>query len=256
MGPRRSAVGAQAAQLAEDQIRALSLKAFEPAKAAAIEAVRTLPDSDFEVQRATKTVPKGAVKKILKAIDDNGFAIVEKDVAKALARVAEIEAQAALAQVVVATDSEFKEKILAVDEAAVEWADDRAAELVTEIDETTREDIQASVIKAFEDGLNRDQLAAVIQENQSFSEYRSTLIAQTELSLTTGNAHLIGWKESGVVEGKTWLLSSDHPEEDECDLNAKAGVVPIDQPFPSGDMTNPAHPGCWCTVAAQVGGLD
>lgn len=67
---------------------------------------------------------------------------------------------------------------------------------------------------------------------------------------------LAEWQESGVVTGKEALLSNDHDYEDECDDNADAGVIALDEAFPSGDDTAPFHVHCECDVAAVVGDVD
>lgn len=255
MPPRRSGAVAKAASKATSDIYRLSETVLGRSRDAAVEAVKKLPDSVFGVQRADNAVPAGVMSTILDAISEIGFAIVEDEMAEALGPLAQVEAEAALAQLVAAEETEFHQDVVRVDEAAAAWAQDHAADKVKGIDQTTRDEIQDVVTRAFRDGLTRDELAAAIEADQAFSEYRSNLIAQTEVSETAGNAHLIGWQESGVVTEKTWLLSSDHPELDECDENAAQGPIPLDATFKSGDKTNPAHPGCFCTVAALVGGL-
>jgi hypothetical protein len=59
---------------------------------------------------------------------------------------------------------------------------------------------------------------------------------------------MIAYKESGVVSGKEWLLGSEHDQDDECDDNVAAGVIALDDSFPSGDDEAPAHPNCVCDV--------
>ena len=63
---------------------------------------------------------------------------------------------------------------------------------------------------------------------------------------------MIGYRESGVVSTKTWQLSNEHADDDECDENADEGAIPLDEPFPSGDDTAPGHPNCKCDVVPGV----
>jgi hypothetical protein len=59
---------------------------------------------------------------------------------------------------------------------------------------------------------------------------------------------MIAYKESGIVEGKEWILGSEHDDDDECDDNVNDGVIPLDEAFSSGDMEPLAHPKCVCDV--------
>lgn len=154
-----------------------------------------------------------------------------------------------------------------VDSAVVSaWAKQRAAELVgkrvlddgTVIDnpnprfaitESTRAMVQGTIVQAFDEGWSRETLIENLSTSYAFSETRATLIARTEVSRAVIAGNVIGWQASGVVEGKEWLLGSEHAGEDECDANAAAGTIGINEAFPSGDSEAPAHPGCVCDIS-------
>lgn len=79
------------------------------------------------------------------------------------------------------------------------------------------------------------------------------LLAQAE----TGYALSLGSERrsrSMGVDGKKWVLGAGGEEGscEYCKANAAAGVIPIDQPFPSGVMSYPAHDGCRCAVAPAM----
>jgi hypothetical protein len=120
------------------------------------------------------------------------------------------------------------------------------------ITETTRDDLRSLVDRAFEEGLTPKELQQRIEDLGAFSESRAEMIARTELAKAQSEGSLLGWKESGVVSGKRWLLSNEHGPADECDDNADVGVIDIDESFPSGDDTAPAHPHCYCDVVAEI----
>jgi hypothetical protein len=130
---------------------------------------------------------------------------------------------------------------------AVRFADDRAAELVTQISETTRDGIRALVKRSLEDGLNPQQLKKAIQESTLFDPDRADMIARTELAKSHVQGTLAGWKESGLVAGYNWLC--DVQPCVECQDNAEAGTVKIGELFPSGDDGPPAHPNCECALS-------
>jgi len=123
--------------------------------------------------------------------------------------------------------------------------------MVTDVSETTRQGLQDLIEAAFTDGMSPADLVQAIRESFLFSADRAETIARTELGMASVAGSLEGWRASGVVEGKQWLLSDDHPEPDECDDNDDVEVG-LDENFPSGDEGPPAHPNCECDVIAVV----
>jgi hypothetical protein len=74
------------------------------------------------------------------------------------------------------------------------------------------------------------------------------MIAATEISRAEVSGNYEVWKQSGVVLKLKWLISADHNEEDECDLNEDVEVK-FGELFPSGNLHPPLHPHCKCAVA-------
>jgi hypothetical protein len=98
-----------------------------------------------------------------------------------------------------------------------------------------------------------DEIAAVIEKDYMFSAERAELIATTERAFADATGNMLAYRESGVVEGKEWVLGSEHEDQDcDCEPNADAGTIPLDENFPSGDDTVPAHPRCVCDVLPVV----
>jgi hypothetical protein len=121
------------------------------------------------------------------------------------------------------------------------------------ITDTTRQRLRDLETKAFDEGWTPDDLATAVNELID-DPFRAELIADTDLARAQQEGSMAEWVESGVVDGKVWLLSNDHDFADDCDDNADAGEIPVDEDFPSGDATSPAHPRCTCDVAAVVSG--
>lgn len=163
--------------------------------------------------------------------------------------------------------------IVRADRRVLDYASKRSAEMVgmkrdadgnlvpnpraeMRIDEGTREFLRGAIRQAVEKGMYPEELVEYIQTgdgSHAFSEYRARSIAEFELSQANEVATTAAWKESGVVRGKSSLLSEDHDTPDVCDDNADAGIIPLDQPFPSGHMHPPYHPGgCKCGVLAEL----
>lgn len=152
-----------------------------------------------------------------------------------------------------------------LDERALAYADSRAAELVGmkhdkkgrlitnpnpkyAISDSTREGVNELVSNAVEEGWSAQDLANELLDSWEFSASRAETIARTELAFAHTNGNMAGWQESGVVEKKQSILGSEHDMDDECNDNADAGPIPLDEPFPSGDLLPPYHPNCVCDV--------
>lgn len=149
-----------------------------------------------------------------------------------------------------------------VNELAVQYADQRAAELVGKkwvgdqlidnpdaewrIDEGTRELLRADVTQAVEEGWSNDKLASEIEDGYAFSDSRSEMIARTETAFADSSGNMIAYRESDQVEGKRWILQAGACPI--CEDNEAAGEIGIDEDFPSGDDAAPAHPNCECDV--------
>lgn len=120
----------------------------------------------------------------------------------------------------------------------------------TAITEATRDLVRDTVTQAFTDGWSRDTLAERLQDAYAFSDQRADLIARTEISNAQIQGSLTGWRASGVVTQKQWILGSEHDRDDECDAAAGDGPVPLEATFSSGDDAPPAHPNCTCDLIA------
>jgi len=143
----------------------------------------------------------------------------------------------------------------ALNQPAADYATARGAELVTQITDATRDGLRGLIEDAFTDGMSPADLAASIRGSYLFSPERADLIAQTELGMAHVSGTLEGWKQSGVVEGKSLILSNDHDQDDECNDAADLGVVPLDSDF-DGLGDPPIHPRCECDVIPQVVAAD
>ncbi len=136
-----------------------------------------------------------------------------------------------------------------VNTRAVKWAGARSAELVTLLDESTRRNLQATIRQGLEDNVGKHEIVKDIMQGYAFSKERAQLIASTEVANANSQGSLAGMfeaKEAGVNILKEW---DDNNEPCPiCVENAMAGPIPIDQPFPSGDMAPLAHPHCECVL--------
>jgi SPP1 gp7 family putative phage head morphogenesis protein len=88
------------------------------------------------------------------------------------------------------------------------------------------------------------------------SEWKAERLARTETIDAYNQGNLEGYKQSGVVTGKSWLFDEGECKSEQCPDNMSQGVIPIDDDFQSGDDAPPAHPNCECSLQPEVGDLS
>lgn len=190
---------------------------------------------------------------LLRSLQDDSWDDTAEEVAAVLSALAREAATGALEGVRAELGDPINDLLQQANERAVEWASQYAAELVTQVDEVTRQGLRDLATHAIAEGFTNDQLAAAIEESSLFSPERALLIARTESTNAENQGTLEGWKQSGVVEGKAWA-----PDANACEIcmgNADDGVIALDDSFSSGDDAPGAHPNCECTLEAEIAEL-
>lgn len=196
-----------------------------------------------------------AIIQILSTVPKSERDKLERKLVEELGAIAEDGAEAGFNQVTLVfppgTDMDLEAMLSQANAKAVEWAEGRAAELVTAIDETTRDRLQDLTVRALEGGWSNDELAAQIEDGDLFSEYRAEMIARTETAFADVQGNMAGWRETGVVESVQWIMAQDEVCDDCQSLNGQ--VVPLDGGIfqaESGETIDgpPLHPNCRCDV--------
>lgn len=140
-----------------------------------------------------------------------------------------------------------------VHERAVRYVRDHGAELVTDIDESTRNMLAGTIADSLAANEGITALTDRIASDYAFSDDRAQLIAETEVANANQAGALEGMKaarDAGVKLKKIWL-----PDAEACDIcldNGDAGPIDLDDTFPSGDDAPQAHPNCRCVLASEV----
>lgn len=147
------------------------------------------------------------------------------------------------AQAAMQVEADLQAALQQANAEAVKWADERAATLVKDISETTRDRVRETVRAGLAAGKTNDEIAAELEESPWFGGSRALTIARTETAFADVAGNLMGWKASGVVAGKEWKTSED-PCPDCADLDGE--VVDLEEEFPDGDP--PLHPRCECVL--------
>lgn len=89
---------------------------------------------------------------------------------------------------------------------------------------------------------------ALEREYQRLLAERRRTIAQTEGRVATSEARRVEAEERGY-KWKVWATSQDGRVSDLCAGNQAAGVILLQDEFPSGAQQTPGHPGCRCSIA-------
>lgn len=139
---------------------------------------------------------------------------------------------------------------------AVRYLDKYAADLVTQIDDTTRDTLNRLITGGVQQGLGYEKIAALLRdqfdnwaEPQAHIRDRAEMVAVTEIGkgYEAGARVVIqGLQDQGLEMEKQWL-----PVDDPCDIcaaNADQDWIAADDAFDSGDDTPPGHPSCRCTT--------
>lgn len=214
----------------------------------------------------TKDVPPEArAAEAVKKLDLDGFAVLIDPTTEALEAVARFGAVKAAQQLKLAVPK--TEDFALPNEPVVAYASTRSAELVGKrvlddgtivdnpnpeyaITDGTRQMLQVTLTRAFTEEWTVADLERTLRDSYAFSSNRAALIARTEIGNALVEGNMATWRESGVVTGKQSILGSEHDDKLECLCaeNAAAGVIGMDDTFPSGDMAPLYHPGCVCDV--------
>lgn len=138
----------------------------------------------------------------------------------------------------------------------VKWIKKRTGELIKNKDKTGILDVTLDKLrKTLEEGVQAGEsipklasrVSAVYDEAKGS---RAIKIARTETITASNRGALEGYKQSGVVEKKEWLVS-----EDACDicLDIEAqGPIDLDETFKGGFDAPSAHPNCRCTILPVI----
>lgn len=118
------------------------------------------------------------------------------------------------------------------------------------ISRTSRDDLQATVVQALEEGWTPRQLAAVIEASTMFSSGRAELIARTEMMAAQSLGTYTFWMATGKVISVAWETSGNETVCIVCEGYEAQGEVPLGHEFAPGVRHPLAHPRCDCRLKA------
>jgi len=132
--------------------------------------------------------------------------------------------------------------------SAIKYAQKHTANLIKNMDDTTRQDVRDTISNAIRDKRGIDGLARDLRTKFSdMSKSRSRTIARTETCDALEQAFMDRANDMGI-NGKEWVVTLP------CEMCAQnAGIIlPLDGVFPSGHDRPPAHPNCRCALAPVI----
>jgi hypothetical protein len=133
---------------------------------------------------------------------------------------------------------------------AADYAATSAGEKIKGINQTTLGKIQDAIAEGIEEQLGVPGTAKLLRDTvDGMTVQRSLDIATTEMTDAFSQATLAKLNDLGIEYKKS--IPVDDPCDD-CQENADAGAIPVDDEFPSGDDASPFHTRCRCaTVGAR-----
>ena len=141
----------------------------------------------------------------------------------------------------------------AVQREAAEWAMERGAEQIVNIQLQTKLLVRQSVSTALLEGQPLTKIVSLIKDAPAFDRARAKVVARTETAYALG----VGQLKAAEVQGrdeKRWITQGDALVSDECMMNERESRkwIPITDSFASGVSTVPQHPNCRCNVGYRT----
>jgi len=136
---------------------------------------------------------------------------------------------------------------------AIDYARAHSARLVKGLDDVTRDRLKTVIADAINNKRGVEGLARDLRrEFDDMSKARARSIAQTETNDALSQASLDRMGDMGVT-GKEWVTAGDESVCPICGGNEAQGVIPVNEPFASGHMRPPGHPGeCRCSLSPAL----
>ena len=133
---------------------------------------------------------------------------------------------------------------------AIAYAENRGAVMVTQMEAETQRRLARVISNAIKNKRGVEGMARDIKQSMvDMGRDRSRMIARTESNDALSQAFLDRGKRLGVASSE-WIPR--FPLDEDCLINARAGLVKLGTPFPSGHLRPPAHPNCECALAPSM----
>lgn len=138
------------------------------------------------------------------------------------------------------------------------FADREAAEMLTHVSETTRDEVKRAVQSSLANGSGAKGVTQALQASGTFSKARAKLIGVTEVTRARNGAsreRMLAYAErTGLPVTKRWVNSRDAKVRDahkDAPVGVGLEVRPIAEPFSNG-LQEPSEPNCRCALQFTV----
>ncbi len=134
---------------------------------------------------------------------------------------------------------------------AQKWLGTRLEEYSKSVNSTTIDSIKRTLREGVAVGESIPELQKRVQKVfDGSSKYRAQMISRTETITASNQGSLEAYRQSGVVEKKTWLTAGDERVRPEhAAMNGE--TVGLEKTFSNGLMV-PGEPNCRCTITAVL----
>ena len=124
--------------------------------------------------------------------------------------------------------------------------EDRTKYIINVVDNTTKKWLINTIVKASNDGKTPEQIVRLLaDESRKVAEARALKITETEATKAMGDTEYQMLLRNGVLT-KRWIVVGDEKTCPICMGNERQGDIPIQEAFPSGELSTPAHIMCRC----------
>lgn len=153
---------------------------------------------------------------------------------------------------------------------AQKFVEQQGANLISDIDSTTRRDLRKQLSEGLDVGEGIPELKDRVKNVfGKANDSRAEKIARTETIKASNAGQRLAWEQSGVVEGKQWLTAADERVDPICAALDGTFIPLRDNFFEKGDefaaggakigfiadvQEPPAHPMCRCTLIPVLKG--
>ena len=126
---------------------------------------------------------------------------------------------------------------------AARWAESQAADLIPGLEDRTPSMLLTTVIDGLAGNWTAKELALAIADAPAFNSARAETSAYNETTQAEREGLNTAMHGTNVARGKQWFTQEDDAVEEDCQTNADAGVIGIEDEFPNGDWP---HVNCRC----------
>lgn len=132
------------------------------------------------------------------------------------------------------------------------WLGTRLEEYSKSVNGTTLDSIKRTLREGVTAGESIPKLRKRVQGVfEGCSKYRAQMISRTETITASNQGALEAFRQSGVVEKKTWYAALDERTCEIC-MGMHEETVKLDENFSYGVSTPSAHPSCRCTILPVI----